>query len=170
MVINTGLVVPVQASYNGNIYKIASVIAGVRMLTHGRGYTFPPKPIIDATNRVSNSGDLPLIADMTQTYNVEKNNYFTIKADGFDFNRSLYTNSDNKGLPTLAICSTNENVNNEEYTELVLPAQVINEITLTIHDKDSVGLDVNRNMIVLLTIEELNDEHTDFEPSKRQLY
>jgi hypothetical protein len=61
-------------------------------------------------------------------------------------------------------------VNNEEYTELVLPAQVINEITLTIHDKDSVGLDANRNMIVLLTIEELNDEHTDFEPSKRQLY
>jgi len=169
VVINTGLVVPVQATYEP-VFKIASVIAGVRMLTHGRGYTVPPKPIIATTNRITNSGDLPLIADMTQTFNVEKNNYFTIKADGFQFNRSLYTNSDNKGLPTLAICSTNENVNNEEYTELVLPAQVINDITLTINDKDSVGLDANRNMIILLTIEELDDEHTDFEQSKRQLY
>ena len=170
VVINTGLVVPVQASYNGNVFKIASALAGVRMLTHGRGYTLPPRPVIDATNRVSNTGDLPLIADMTQTFNVERNNYFTIKADGFQFNRSLYTNSDNKGLPTLAICSTNENVNNEEYTELVLPAQVINDITLTINDKDALGLDANRNMIILLTIEELDDEQTDFEQSKRQLY
>jgi hypothetical protein len=167
--ITAGLVTPVQATYEP-VFKIASVIAGVRMLTHGRGYTVPPKPIIATTNRVGNSGDLPLIADMTQTFNVERNNYFTIKADGFQFNRSLYTNSDNKGLPTLAICSTNENVNNEEYTELVLPSQVINDITLTINDKDGAGIDVNRNMIILLSIEELDKNDTEFKDSKRQQY
>jgi hypothetical protein len=140
------------------------------MLTHGQGYTRPPKAVIDSTYRVSNGGDLPLIAEIAPTYLVEKNNYYIIKADGFEFNRSLYTNTDNKGFPTIAICSTNEQVNDENYTELILPSQVIDNMTITILDKDGLGLETERNMIILLTIEELDDEHTDFEQSKRRLY
>jgi hypothetical protein len=167
--ITGGLVAPIQASYEP-VFKIASAIAGARMLTHGRGYTLPPKPVIDSTYRVANNGDLPLIAEMTQPYNVEKNNYYTIKAEGFHFSRTLYTNTDNKGTPTLAICSQNEDVNNENYTELILPAQVINDITLTITDRDGNGLDALKNMIMLLTIEELPHDETHFHDSKRQEY
>lgn len=167
--ITSGLVVPYQASYEP-VFKIASALAGARMLTHGRGYTLPPKPIIDTTYRVANNGDLPLICETTQPYNVEKNNYYTIKADGFHFTRTLYTNTDNKGTPTLAICSQNEDVNNENYTELILPAQVINDITLTITDRDGNGLDALKNMIILLTIEELPHDETHFHDSKRQEY
>jgi predicted nucleic acid-binding protein len=101
---------------------------------------------------------------------VDKSNYYTIKIDGVQYNRALYTNTDNKGLPTLAICSTNEIINNEDYTDLVIPAQVINDITLDIRDKDGLGVEATRNMIILIIIEELEDEHTDFEHSKRQLY
>lgn len=165
----TGLVTPVQATYEP-VFKIASVIAGARMLTHGRGYTLPPKPVIATTNRVSNSGDLPLIAEITPTYLVEKNNYYTIKADGFQFNRTLYTNTDNKGTPTIAVCSTNENVNNEDYIDLILPAQVINDFTLYITDRDGLGIETNKNMSLLLTIEELDESHTHFHNSKRQEY
>lgn len=167
--ITSGLVTPFQASYEP-VYKIASALAGARMLTHGRGYTLPPKPVIDSTFRVANNGDLPLISETTQPYNVEKNNYYTIKADGFQFTRTLYTNTDNKGTPTLAICSQNEDVNNENYTELILPAQVINDITLTITDRDGNGLDALKNMIILLTIEELPHDETHFHDSKRQEY
>lgn len=165
----TGLVVPVQATYEP-VFKIASVLAGVRMLTHGRGYTYPPKPIIATTNRITNSGDLPLIAEIIPTYLVEKNNYYTIKADGFHFNRTLYTNTDNKGTPTIAVCSTSENVNNEDYITLVLPAQVINDFTLTITDRDGLGLETNKNMSLLLTIEELDESHSHFTNSNRQEY
>ena len=140
------------------------------MLTHGRGYTLPPKPVIDSTFRVANNGDLPLIAEITPTYLVEKNNYYTIKADGFQFNRTLYTNTDNKGVPTIAVCSTSENVNNEDYVDLVLPSQVINDFTLTITDRDGLGLEANKNMTLLLTIEELDESHTHFHNSKRQEY
>ena len=167
--ITGGLVAPLTATYDP-VYKIASVIAGARMLTHGYGYTLPPKPIISSAFRVANNGDLPLIAEITQPYNVEKNNYYTIKADGFHFTRTLYTNTDNKGTPTLAICSQNEDVNNENYTELILPAQVINDFTLTILDKDGKGLDTLKNMVILLTIEELDHEESDFKDSKRQNY
>ena len=167
--ISLGLVAPIQAVYEP-VFKIASIIAGARMLTHGRGYTLPPKPVIDSTYRVANNGDLPLISETTQPYNVEKNNYYTIKADGFHFSRTLYTNTDNKGTPTLAICSQNEDVNNENYTELILPAQVINDITLTIHDRDGNGLDALKNMIMLITIEELPHDETHFHDSKRQEY
>jgi hypothetical protein len=167
--ISAGLQTPVQATYQP-VFKIPSVIAGARMLTHGQGYTRPPKAVIDSTYRVSNGGDLPLIAEIAPTYLVEKNNYYIIKADGFEFNRSLYTNTDNKGFPTIAICSTNEQVNDENYTELILPSQVIDNMTITILDKDGLGLETERNMIILLTIEELDDEHTDFEQSKRRLY
>jgi hypothetical protein len=167
--ITAGVVVPVQATYEP-VFKIGSVIAGVRMLTHGAGYTVPPKPLISSTNRISNAGDLPLIAEIAPTYLVEKNNYYIVKADGFQFNRTLYTNTDNKGLPTIAVCSTNEEVNDEDYTELVLPAQVLDNITITIHDKDALGLETNRNMIILLTIEELDKNETNFKDSKRQEY
>jgi hypothetical protein len=167
--ITAGLVIPVQATYEP-VFKIASVIAGARMLTHGRGYTYPPKAVIATTNRITNSGDLPLIAEITPTYLVEKNNYYTIKADGFQFNRTLYTNTDSKGIPTIAVCSTNENVNNEDYIELVLPAQVINDFTLHITDRDGLGIEVNKNMSLLLTIEELDEKHTNFNNSKRQEY
>ena len=167
--ITGGLVPPITATY-APVFKQASVIAGARILTHGRGYTLPPIPIIASTFRIANNGDLPLIAEITPSYLVDKSNYYTIKIDGVQFNRTLYTNTDNKGLPTLAICSTNEIINNEEYTDLVLPSQVINDITLDIRDKDGLGIETTRNMIVLITIEELDDEHTDFEHSKRQLY
>ena len=167
--ITAGLVAPITAAYNP-VYKIASGIAGARMLTHGRGYTLPPKPVIDSTFRVANNGDLPLIAEITPTYLVEKNNYYTIKADGFQFNRTLYTNTDNKGVPTIAVCSTSENVNNEDYVDLVLPSQVINDFTLTITDRDGLGLEANKNMTLLLTIEELDESHTHFHNSKRQEY
>lgn len=169
VVITSGLVTPFQAVYEP-VYKIASVLAGARMLTHGRGYTLPPKPVIDSTNRIANNGDLPLISEITPTYLVEKNNYFTVKADGFQFNRTLYTNTDNKGVPTIAVCSTSENVNNEDYVDLVLPAQVINDFTLYITDRDGLGLEANKNMTLLLTIEELDESHTHFHDSRRQEY
>jgi hypothetical protein len=107
---------------------------------------------------------------MTPTYLVEPNNYYTIKAEGFEFNRTLYTNSDNKGTPTLAVCSTNENVNNEDYVELVLPAQVINDFTLYIADRDGTGLDALKNMTLLLSIEEIEEKQTQFKDSRRQVY
>jgi hypothetical protein len=167
--ITAGLVAPVQGAYDV-VHKIPAPLAGARMLTHGYGYTLPPKPIINSTYRVSNNGDLPLIAEITQPYNVEKNNYYTIKADGFHFSRTLYTNTDNIGSPTLSICSQNEDVNNENYTELILPAQVINQLTITITDRDGNGLDPLKNMTILLTIEELDHEDTEYKDSKRQLY
>jgi hypothetical protein len=165
----SGIRPPIQAVYEP-VFKQASALAGVRMLTHGRGYNLPPKAVIDSTFRVANNGDLPLITEITPSYLVDKSNYYTIKIDGVQYNRALYTNTDNKGLPTLAICSTNEIINNEDYTDLVIPAQVINDITLDIRDKDGLGVEATRNMIILIIIEELEDEHTDFEHSKRQLY
>ena len=161
---------PVQAVY-APLYKIGSQIQGVRMTNYGRGYTLPPRVIISTDTRIAGtSGILPLEAEMSPTYLVEPNNYFTIKAEGFEFNRTLYTNTDNKGTPTLAVCSTNENVNNEDYVELVLPSQVINEIILTIKDKDGFGVDVNKNMTLLLSIEELDEKQTAFKESIRQQY
>lgn len=167
--ITAGLVAPVQATY-APVFKIASLVNGFRLLSYGRGYTKPPIITIDTTNRVASNGDVPATAEMTPSYFVEPNTYYTIKADGFSFNRTLYTNSDNKGTPTLAVCSTNENVNNEDYVELVLPAQVINDINLTIKDKDGLGVDVNKNMTLLLSIEELDETHTHFKESIRQKY
>lgn len=161
---------PIQAVYN-QLYKIGSQIQGVRMTNYGRGYTLPPRVLVSTDTRIAGtSGVLPLEAEMTPTYLVEPNNYFTIKAEGFQFNRTLYTNTDNKGTPTLAVCSTNENVNNEDYVELVLPAQVINDFTLTIKDRDGSGIDVNKNMTLLLSIEEVDDKHTAFKESIRQQY
>ena len=161
---------PVQAVY-APLYKIGSQIQGVRMTNYGRGYTLPPRVLIGTGTRITGtSGVLPLEAEMTPTYLVEPNYYFTIKAEGFQFNRTLYTNTDSKGTPTLAVCSTSENVNNEDYVELVLPAQVINDITLTIKDRDGSGIDVNKNMTLLLSIEEIDDKHTSFKESRRQEY
>ena len=167
--ITSGLVTPFQASYEP-VYKIASLLAGAKILTSGRGYTQPPVPVLSSTFKVVNNGDMPLIAEMAPVNQLEGNNYYTVKADGFQFNRSLYRNSDNKGLPTIAICSTNEIVNNEEYSELILPAQVINDLTLTIHDRLGQGLEVEKNLQILIDIEELDDEDTAFYNSKRQDY
>ena len=167
--ITAGLVAPITAAYEP-VFKIASLLAGAKILTGGRGYTLPPTPVVASTFRVANNGDLPLIAEMSPINQLEGNNYYTIKADGFQFNRSLYRNSDNKGLPTIAICSTNEIVNNEEYSDLILPAQVINDITLTIHDRASLGLEADKNLQILIDIEELDDDETDFYHSKRQDY
>jgi hypothetical protein len=163
------IVPPVQASY-APVYKIASLVNGFRLLSYGRGYTKPPILTIDTTNRVLSSGDFPAVAELTPTHLVEPNDVYTIKADGFVFNRSLYTNTDNKALPTIAICSPNEIVNNEEYSELILPSQVINDITLTIADRDGTGLEANHNLIILLEIEELDLKDTVFQESKRQQY
>lgn len=167
--ISAGLVTPINASYEP-VFKIASALVGVKMISNGREFTSPPTAVVSTTNRVVAAGDVPLIAETAPSYLVEKNNYYTVKATGFHFHRTLYTNSDNKGSPTIAICSTNENVNNEEYTDLILPAQVINDITLTITDRDGAGLDAARNMIMLLAIEELDDDETGYQHSKRMLY
>lgn len=167
--ISAGLVAPVQGAY-APVYQIPAPLTGVRMLTHGKGYTLPPKAVIDTTYRVSNTGDLPLVTEITPSYLLDKSNYYTIKVDKVKYNGSLYTNTDNRALPTLAICSTNEIINNEEYTELIIPAQVINEITLEIKDKDGLGIEDNRNMVLLITIEELGIDDADFKASKRQLY
>jgi len=161
---------PVQAVY-APLYKAASQLQGVRMTSYGRGYTLPPRVFVGTDTRIAGtSGILPLEAELSPTYLVEGNNYYTIKADGFEFNRTLYTNTDNKGTPTLAVCSTNENVNNEDYVELVLPAQVINDFTLTITDRDGSGLDVNKNMTLLLSIEELEERQSQFADMRRQQY
>jgi hypothetical protein len=142
------------------------------MLNHGRGYTSPPQVVIDQTfrNPTSSSGQVPLVAEMTPTYLVEPNYYYTIKAEGFHFNRTLYTNQDNKGMPTIAICSTSEIINNEDYVELVLPAQVINDFTLQITERSGEGLDPNRNLIMLLEIVELDDIDRTYVESNRQRY
>jgi hypothetical protein len=161
---------PVQAVY-APLYKQASQIQGVRMTSYGRGYTLPPRVLVGTDTRIAGtSGILPIEAEMTPTYLVEANNYYTIKAEGFEFNRTLYTNTDNKGTPTLAVCSTNENVNNEDYVELVLPAQVINDFTLYITDRDGAGLDALKNMTLLLSIEEIEEKQTQFKDSRRQVY
>jgi hypothetical protein len=161
---------PVQAEY-APLYKQGSQIQGVRMTSYGRGYTLPPRVFVGTDTRIASAnGTLPIEAEMTPTYLVEPNNYYTIKAEGFEFNRTLYTNTDNKGTPTLAVCSTNENVNNEDYVELVLPAQVINDFTLTITDRDGAGLDALKNMTLLLSIEEIEEKQTQFKDMRRQLY
>jgi hypothetical protein len=161
---------PVQAVY-APLYKAASQIQGVRMTSYGRGYTLPPRVFVGTDTRIAGtSGILPIEAEMTPTYLVEGNNYYTIKVEGFEFNRTLYTNTDNKGTPTLAVCSTNENVNNEDYVELVLPAQVINDFTLHITDRDGSGLDALKSMTLLLSIEELDYIQTEFKDSIRQQY
>ena len=167
--ITAGLVAPVQGAY-ASVFQLPAPLTGVRMLTHGRGYTLPPKPVIDNTYRFDNTGDLPLISEIVPSYLLDKSNYYTIKVGGVKYNGSLYTNTDNKALPTLAICSTNEIINNEEYTELIIPAQVINEITLEIKDKDGLGIEDNRNMVLLITIEELGIDDADFKESKQQKY
>lgn len=167
--ISAGLMTPVNASYEP-VFKIASGLLGVKITSNGRGYTSAPTAVISTASRVVNGGDVPLLVETAPTALVEPNNYYTIKADGFHFNRSLYRNSDNKGLPTIAICSTSEFSNSEEYSELVLPAQVINDITLTITDLNGLGLDANRNLRLLLKIEEVDIEHTEFQHSRRQLY
>jgi hypothetical protein len=107
---------------------------------------------------------------MTPTYLIEPNYYYTIKADGFQFNRSLYTNLDWKGMPTIAVCSTNENINDEDYIELVLPAQVINDFTLQITDKEGNGLDPNKNLNILMEISELDKKDSSYVESNRQRY
>jgi hypothetical protein len=161
---------PVQAVY-APLYKAASQIQGVRMTSYGRGYTLPPRVFVGTDTRIAGtSGILPIEAEMTPTYLVEANNYYTIKAEGFEFNRTLYTNTDNKGTPTLAVCSTNENVNNEDYVELVLPAQVINDFTLHITDRDGSGLDPLKSMTLLLSIEELEEKQSQFTDMRRQQY
>jgi hypothetical protein len=104
------------------------------------------------------------------TYLINPNYYYTIKADGFHFNRTLYTNQDNKGLPTIAICSTSEVINDEDYIELVLPAQTINDLTLQITDKEGEGLDPNKNLIMLINIVELDDKDSSYYESKHQRY
>jgi hypothetical protein len=162
---------PVQAVY-APVYKIPTAIQGVRMLTHGRGYTSPPQVLTDQTFKIPTSiqGQDPLYAEMTPTYLIEPNYYYTIKADGFQFNRSLYTNQDHKALPTIAVCSTRENINNEDYVELVLPAQVINDFTLQITDREGVGLDPNKNLNILMEIVELDDMDSSYVESMRQRY
>jgi hypothetical protein len=161
---------PIQAVY-APLYKVASQLQGVRMTNYGRGYTLPPRVYVGTDTRIAGtSGILPIEAEMTPTYLVEANNYYTIKAEGFEFNRTLYTNTDGKGTPTLAVCSTNENVNNEDYVELVLPAQTINDFTLHITDRDGSGLDALKNMTLLLSIEELDEKESHFKDSIRQEY
>lgn len=161
---------PVKAVY-APLYKQASQIQGVRMTNYGRGYTLPPRVLVGTDTKIAGtSGVLPLEAEMTPTHLVEPNYVYTIKAEGFRFNRSLYTNSDNKGTPTIAICSPNEIVNNEEYSELILPAQVINDFNLTITERDGSGLNADRNLIILMEIEELDQMETSFHESKRQDY
>ena len=167
--ISAGLVAPINASY-APVFKIASGLLGVKITSNGRGYTSAPNAVISSTNRVVNGGDVPLLVETAPTSLVEPNKYYTIKADGFHFNRTLYTNTDNKGTPTIAVCSTSENVNNEDYIELVLPAQVINDFTLTITDRDGAGLEATKNMTLLLTIEELDEKQSHFHESKRQEY
>jgi hypothetical protein len=162
---------PVQAIYSP-VYKIPTAIQGVRMVTHGKGYSFPPLVLTDQTFKIPTSiqGQDPLYAEMIPTYLVEPNYHYTIKCDGFHFNRTLYTNQDNKGVPTIAISSTNENINDEDYVELVLPAQVINDFTLYITDKEGNGLDSNRNLKVLLAIEELDQKNSSYVENRRQRY
>ena len=167
--ISAGLVAPINASY-APVFKIASGLLGVKITSNGSGYTSAPSAVISSASRVVNGGDVPLLVETAPTNLVEANNYYTIKADGFQFNRSLYRNSDNKGLPTIAICSTSEFSNNEEYSELILPAQVINDITLTIEDLTGLGLDANRKLRLLIKIEEIEIEETEFLHSKRQDY
>jgi hypothetical protein len=162
---------PVQAVY-APVYKIPTAIQGVRMLTHGRGYTSPPQVLTSQTFKIPTSiqGQDPLYAEMIPTYLIEPNYHYTIKADGFQFNRSLYTNLDWKGMPTIAVCSTNENINDEDYVELVLPAQVINDFTLQIVDKENNGLDPNRNLNILMEIVELDEKDSSYVESNRQRY
>jgi hypothetical protein len=106
---------------------------------------------------------------MIPTYLVSPNYYYTIKADGFHFNRTLYTNQDHKGTPTIAVCSTNENINDEDYIRLVLPSQVINDFTLTVVDKEGNGLDASQNLGILINITELDKKYSSFAESVRQL-
>ena len=167
--ISAGLITPIPASY-APVYKIASSLLGVKITSNGSGYTSAPNAVISTASRVVSGGEVPLLVETAPTNLVEANNYYTIKADGFQFNRSLYRNSDNKGLPTIAICSTSEFSNNEEYSELIIPAQVINDITLQIHDLTGLGLDAGRNLRLLIKIEEIEIEETEFFHSKRQDY
>ena len=170
VVITAGLVAPVPALYNP-IYLQPSELRGVRMLTNGRGYTKPPLVGISTATKIpSLNGDMPLTAEMTQTSLVEPNLVYTIKAEGFTFNRTLYTNTDNRGRPTIAITSPDEMINDEEYAKLVLPAQVINDITLTITERSGEGLDANRDLSMFLQIEELDESDTAYIESRRQDY
>jgi hypothetical protein len=162
---------PVQAVY-APVYKIPTAIQGVRMLTHGRGYTLPPRVLTDQTFKIPTSiqGQDPLYTEMIPTYLIEPNYHYTIKADGFHFNRTLYTNLDYKGMPTIGICSTNEIINDEDYIELVLPAQVINDFTLQITDKEGVGLSIYRDLNMLIEIVELDEVYSSYVESNRQRY
>jgi hypothetical protein len=162
---------PVKASF-APVYLNFAPFQGAVMLNHGRGYKSPPRVVIDQTfrNPTSTSGQVPLMAEMTPTYLVEPNYYYTIKAEGFHFNRTLYTNQDHKALPTIAICSTTEIINDEDYIELVLPAQVINDFTLQITERSGEGLDPNRNLIMLLEIVELDEKDSSYYESIRQRY
>lgn len=167
--ITAGLVTPVQGEY-ASVFQIPAPLAGVRILTHGKGYTQPPTPVVSPAFKFGNDADLPLITTMAPTQELEGNRYFTIKMDGFKFTHSLYNNCDNKGLPTIAVCSTSENVNNEQYNDLFIPAQVVNEITLTIQDRSGSGLEAGKTLQILIDIEELGHKDTEFKPSKRQDY
>ena len=169
LVITAGLVAPIQGAY-ASVFQQPAPLTGARMLTHGSGYTLPPKPVIDTTYRIDNSGDLPLIAEIAPSYVIDKSNYYTIKIDGVKYNETQYNNTDNKALPTLAICSTNEIINNEEYTDFTIPSQVINQIILEIKDRDGLGVNQDRNLQILIIIEELDVEDTNYINSKRQLY
>lgn len=167
IVITSGRITPATAVYNP-VYLSQPKLRGVKMLTNGRGYSKPPIVSVSQANVSVSNGDMPLTADMTQSYLVEPNLVYTIKAEGFSFNRTLYTNTDNRGRPTIAITSPNEIINDEEYGELILPAQVINELTLTITERDGSGLDANRNLSMLLSIEELDEVDTEYIDSKRE--
>lgn len=167
LVITGGRITPATAVYNP-VYLSQPKLRGVKMLTNGRGYSKPPIVSVSQGSVSVSNGDMPLTAEMSQSYLVEPNLVYTIKAEGFSFNRTLYTNTDNKGRPTIAITSPNEIINDEEYGELILPAQVINELTLTITERDGSGLDANRNLTMLLSIEELDQTDSAFRESRRQ--
>ena len=165
------IVPPVQAVY-APVYKIPTAIQGVRMLNYGKGYTLPPRVLTDQTFKIptSTQGQDPLYAEMTPTNLLQPNYYYTIKADGFSFNRTLYTNQDNKGMPTVAICSTSEIINNEDYIELVLQAQTINDLTLEVKERDGSGLAADQNLSILMEVAELDVKDSSYYQSKRQEY
>ena len=161
---------PVQAVFNP-VYLVGNQLEGVRMINHGKGYTTAPLVSISTASRVSGaSGDLPLTVKMTPTHLVEPNNLYTIKLDTVGFNQTLYTNTDNKALPTIAICSPNEMINDEEYSKLTLPAQVINDINLEITERDGSGLGATHNLIMTIEIKELDKIDSTFHESKREQY
>ena len=165
--ITGGRITPETTVYNP-VYLSQPKLLGVKMLTNGRGYTKPPIASVSQGSVSVSNGDMPLNAEMSQSRLVEPNYVYTIKLDGVQFNTTSYSNTDKKALPTIAICSLNEMVNNEEYSKLILPAQVINDITINITERDGSGLDINKNLLLTMEVEEFDHTETIFEESKRQ--